>query len=71
MAINLVEEVLKHNDEEIIEYLATIVAGIRAVHMTAAKNQDPAFLYTATGDVSEAYAILKALDRRNKEHKLK
>lgn len=71
MAIKLVEEILKHDDEEIIEYLTTVTAGIRTVHIAAAKNQDPAFLYTATGDVSEVYAILKALDRRNKERKLK
>lgn len=71
MAINLVEEILKHDDEEIIEYLTAVAAGIRTAHIAAAKNQDPAFLYTTTGDVSEIYAILKALDRRNKERKLK
>lgn len=71
MSINLAEEILKHDDAEIIEYLAGVASNVRTIYNQAVKSQDPTYLYTASSDVSELFAILKALDRRNKEHTLK
>lgn len=71
MAINLVEEILKHDEAEIIEYLANVAATVRTVYNQALKAQDPSILYTASSDVSELYAVLKALNRRNENRTLK
>lgn len=60
--INLVDEVLKHTDEEIIEYLYGLVANIRRQYNNV---EDPQWLLASSGEVDQAYAVLRGLKQRN------
>lgn len=60
--INLVEEVLKHSDEEIIEYLYGLVAGIRRQYNDV---EDPMWLLASCGEIEQVYSVLKGLKQRN------
>lgn len=68
--INLTEEVLKHSDDEIIEYLSNVSKGIRSAFRRAIESDDPNLLYITHTDVEIITTILTALDRRNKERGL-
>lgn len=68
--INLTEEVLKHSDDEIIEYLSNVSKGIRNTFKRAIESDDPNLLYITHTDVEIITTILTALDRRNKERGL-
>ena len=68
--INLTEEVLKHSDDEIIEYLSNVSKGIRNTFKRAIESDDPNLLYITHTDVEIITTILMALDRRNKERGL-
>jgi len=68
--INLTEEVLKHSDDEIIEYLSNVSKGIRSTFRRAIESDDPNLLYITHTDVEIITTILTALDRRNKERGL-
>lgn len=68
--INLTEEVLKHSDDEIIEYLSNVSKGIRSAFRRAIESDDPNLLYITHTDVEIIATILAALDRRNKERGL-
>lgn len=68
--INLTEEVLKHSDDEIIEYLSNVSKGIRSAFRRAIESDDPDLLYITHTDVEIITTILAALDRRNKERGL-
>lgn len=65
--IDITEEVIEHKDEEIIEFLSEKMASVRRLFMKAVENGNSEVLYAAMGDVNEIYAVLRALDRRNKE----
>lgn len=60
--INLVDEVLKHTDEEIIEYLYGLVSNIRRQYNGV---EDPQWLLTSSGEVDQVYAVLRGLKQRN------
>lgn len=60
--INLVDEVLKHSDDEIIEYLYGLVAGIRRQYNNI---EDPMWLLASCGEVEQVYSVLKGLKERN------
>lgn len=60
--INLVEEVLKHTDEEIIEYLYGLAASL---HRQYNSVEDPQWLLTSCGEVDQMYAVLRGLKQRN------
>ena len=64
--INLVDEVLKHTDEEIIEYLYGLVASIRRQYVSV---EDPMWLLASCGEVDQTYAVLKGLKQRNDSRK--
>lgn len=68
--INLTEEVLKHSDDEIIEYLSNVSKGVRSAFRRAIESDDPNLLYITHTDVEIITTILAALDRRNKERGL-
>lgn len=68
--INLTEEVLKHDDDEIIEYLANEAKAVRGVFTRAINENSPDLLYASSADLEIMTAILIALDRRNKERRL-
>lgn len=60
--INIVDEVLNHTDEEIIEYLYTIASD---VYRAFRENENSKYLLTCYGDVEDIYNILHALKNRN------
>lgn len=64
--INLVEEVLKHTDEEIIEYLYGLIANL---HRQYSSVEDPQWLLASCGEVDQMYAVLRGLKQRNDSRK--
>lgn len=60
--INLVEEVLKHPDDEIIDYLYGLIAGVRRNYINA---EDPKWLLASCGEIDQLFYVLKALKERN------
>lgn len=60
--INLVDEVLKHSDEEIIEYLYGLIAGVRKQYNSV---EDPMWLLAECGEIDQMYYTLKGLKERN------
>jgi hypothetical protein len=69
-SINLTDEVLKHTDDEIIEFLAEKAKTVRMVARAAIDNVDPELLYTIVPEIEIMMPVLIALNRRNKERKL-
>lgn len=65
--INLVDEVLKHADDEIIEYLYGLASDIRRQYNSA---EDPQRLLAASGEVDQLYAVLRGLKQRNDSRKV-
>lgn len=65
--INLVDEVLKHTDDEIVEYLYGLASDIRRQYNSA---EDPQRLLTASGEVDQLYAVLRGLKQRNDSRKV-
>lgn len=69
--IKLPEEVMKYDQDEIIEFLAEETKAIRANFRNAVQADKPYLLYASLVDVELVAGVLAALDRRNKEHTLK
>lgn len=69
-SINLTDEVLKHTDDEIIEFLAEKAKIVRMVAREAVDNVNPELLYTIVPEIEIMMPVLIALNRRNKERKL-
>ena len=69
--INLPEEVLKHDQDEIIEFLAAQARDVQCTFRNAVKLGNPDMLYITLVDIELMATVLAALDRRNKEHTLK
>lgn len=69
--INLPLEVLKHEQDEIIEFLAAQAKDVRATFRNAVNSGRTEMLLTTLVDVELLTEILVELDRRNKEHTLK
>lgn len=68
--INLAEDILKHDDADIIEFLADEAKVIRSVFVNAQKANRPELLYVARVDLEILTTVLVELDRRNKERTL-
>lgn len=64
--INVAADILKHNDEEIIEYLAEEAKAIRATFNAAQKVNRPELLYVTRVDLEIITNVLIELDKRNK-----
>lgn len=64
--INLAEDILKHDDADIIEYLAEEAKVIRAAFNNAQKTNRPELLYVARVDLEILTVVLNELDKRNK-----
>lgn len=69
--INVLEDVLRHDQDEIIEYLADEAKAVRATLRNAIKDNTPELVYSTLADVEILTNILIELDRRNKVHTLK
>lgn len=68
--IVVVDEILKHDDDEIIEFLYEKMKGIRLDFNGAFSQGDPALVYSAYGDVELVTDVLRKLNRRNEEKAL-
>ena len=68
--INLINDILRHDDKEIIEFLADEVGRIRMATTYAAENQNPEYVYAVKGNLEIVCGVLKELNRRNKEKAL-
>jgi uncharacterized protein YqeY len=64
--INVAADILKHSDEEIIEYLAEEAKAIRATFNAAQKANRPELLYATRVDLEIITTVLNELDKRNK-----
>lgn len=69
--ISILTEIMKRDEDEIIEFAADEVKAIRAVFLSASKENRPEKFYSVAADLEILTSILIALDRRNKEHTLK
>ena len=65
--INLINEVLKHSDPEIIEYLANLMARVKVAHEQALKEDKPHALYACSTTVLTVSEVLSAVNKRNKQ----
>lgn len=62
--MTVVDDILKHTDEEVIEYLSNLLSEVnRGYHNTA--PADMASLVRYAGDIEMAFLVLRALKRRN------
>lgn len=71
MAIDLVDEILKHTDEEIIAFLDDEMADIVRAYAVSIKANDPTQIIAVAAKVGQVRSVLRALNRRNEERKLK
>lgn len=65
--INLTEDILRHKDEEIIDYLADECRAVRSVVKKSLDSGEPQRLYAMLADIEIITTVVLALDRRNKE----
>lgn len=64
--ISLVDEILTHSDDEIMDFLADKARIIRMVCNSAVDEIKPEFFYGIVSDLDIVASVLIALDRRNK-----
>lgn len=64
--ISLVDEILTHSDDEIMDFLADKARTIRMVCNSAVDEIKPEFFYGIISDLDIVASVLIALDRRNK-----
>ena len=69
--INLTDEVMRHSDDDIIEYLAERAKVVRMVCRTAVEEVKPELFYTIVPELEMIMPVLIALNRRNQERKVK
>lgn len=67
MAVNVIEDIVKHRDEEIIEFLYRTMNGVLKNYDVSVKAQDSALLWGNIGDISMVANVLKAMNARNQE----
>lgn len=66
--IDLIEEVLKHTDPEIIDYLANEARAVRVVYKKALESGDAQRMFAMSADLAILINVIIALDKRNKEN---
>lgn len=65
--MNIIEDMLKHKDEEVIAYLAKVMQGVvKNYNLSLEKNQ-PEILWGNLGDLTMVSQVLKAMDKRTQE----
>lgn len=65
MAINLIEDLVKHDDDEVIAYLGSVMSVVIKNYKTALEANQPEVIWASYGDVNLVYNALKALKKRN------
>lgn len=68
--INPVEDILKHEDDEIIEFLLVLSSAIKRLYVSASKENKDYMLWSSFDKVCMMNDVLKELDRRNKERSI-
>ena len=69
--INLTDEIMRHSDDDIIEFLAEKAKVVRMVCNTAVDEVKPELFYTIVSELQIIMPVLIALNRRNQERKVK
>lgn len=67
MAINVIADIMKHKDEEIIEFLSKTMTGVVKNYDVSVKEKDPSLLWGNIGDLAMVTSVLKAMRERNNE----
>lgn len=67
MAVDIIGDIMKHKDEEIIEYLSRSMTGIVKNYNTSLTQKSPEILWGNFGDLVMIEQVLKALKNRNSE----
>lgn len=68
MAINMINEALdRHNDIELIDHMASVMAGVVKNYKVALEKNQPEVLWGNLGDISQVMAMLRAMKKRNDE----
>lgn len=67
MAVNVIADIMKHKDEEIIEFLSKTMSGIVKNYDVSVKEKEPALLWGNIGDLVMVQSVLKAMKERNNE----
>lgn len=62
--IDLAGEILKHSDEEVIEFLSEQLQGVVKLY---AQYENPSDLVGCATTIGLAYNVLKEMDKRNKK----
>ena len=65
MAVNPIEDIVKHDDEEVIAYLTTVMSSVVKNYKVALDSNQPEVTWASYGDVNLAYNVLRALKKRN------
>ena len=68
--IDLAADIVKHDEEDVIEFLFTKMKEIRLSFNGALEQNDPSVMYTAYSDVELVTDVLRKLNRRNEEKAL-
>ena len=68
--INLTDEILKHDDEEIIEFLFEKMKQVKTLYLSATDADEPEVLYAAGESIDLVTDVLRKLNRRNQEKAL-
>lgn len=66
--VNLVgETIANHSDEEIIEHLNSVMAGVLKNYKIALEKENSNILWANLGDISLVSSILRGLHKRDQE----
>lgn len=68
--IDVIAEIMRHTDDEIIELLNGHIAAAESVVRKAIKDGNPTLMYAMVGDLEMAWRIVNAINRRNQERKI-
>ena len=65
--INLIDDIMKNTDDDIIEFLTEEVGRIRMAYINASEVNSPELIYMSRNNLEIVYGVLKALRSRNAE----
>ena len=65
--MNIIEDILKHKDEEVIAYMAKTMQGIVKNYNLSLEKGQPELLWGNIGDLTMVSQVLKAMNKRNEE----
>lgn len=68
MAIDIIDEIMKHDDSEIIEYLFKEMS---RVYRNITEAEDTSYVLAESCRIEQIYLVLREMNRRNKERGIK